>query len=61
LQKDGPHMYYDDEVSGFTDGNMTLAAPPRKRLTKKPGGQKFTAAEFFAGIGLVRLALERQG
>ena len=37
----------------------------RYRLSVAPpadsNGQSFTAAEFFAGIGLVRLALERQG
>lgn len=32
---------------------------PRQRKSSKPNS--FTAAEFFAGIGLVRLALEREG
>src|ERR1035437_1878984 len=43
-----------------TDAPMTLA-PPRTRLkTKSQNTLPFTAAEFFAGIGLVRLALEKQ-
>jgi DNA (cytosine-5)-methyltransferase 1 len=40
---------------------MTLAPtrPPSKR--KSPRSLPLTAAEFFAGIGLVRLALQNQG
>lgn len=33
----------------------------RLSVDRKPKPRAFTAAEFFAGIGLVRLALERQG
>ena len=33
----------------------------RSRTPKRGTRRRFTAAEFFAGIGLVRLALERQG
>ena len=34
---------------------------PRKRSPRPSSPPRFTAAEFFAGIGLVRLALENQG
>lgn len=41
---------------------MTTAQIARRVNSKKrPFASSFTAAEFFAGIGLVRLALERQG
>lgn len=33
----------------------------RRRIRKPQAGTGFRAAEFFAGVGLVRLALERQG
>src|SRR5688500_9205931 len=37
--------------------STTLRRPRRK----PPAANPFTVAEFFAGIGLVRLALEREG
>ncbi|MGB2755635.1 MAG: DNA cytosine methyltransferase [Phycisphaerae bacterium] len=40
-------------------GHSSPRAAPRKR--RRSSQNCFTAAEFFAGIGLVRLALERQG
>ncbi|HLL88402.1 MAG TPA: DNA (cytosine-5-)-methyltransferase, partial [Tepidisphaeraceae bacterium] len=38
--------------------NQALKTPARRRPSQR---RDFTAAEFFAGIGLVRLALERHG
>jgi DNA (cytosine-5)-methyltransferase 1 len=40
---------------------MTLALPPRSSGRRRGKTPELTAAEFFAGIGLVRLALQRQG
>jgi len=40
-------------------GNLSHRVTARRRRPSAKGS--FTAAEFFAGIGLVRLALERQG
>jgi DNA (cytosine-5)-methyltransferase 1 len=39
---------------------MARTAPRRVNGRRKSQGPGFTAAEFFAGIGLVRLALERE-
>jgi DNA (cytosine-5)-methyltransferase 1 len=40
---------------------MTIAVPPRGARRSKTKALPFTAVEFFAGIGLVRLALQNQG
>ncbi|MCC7292625.1 MAG: DNA (cytosine-5-)-methyltransferase [Phycisphaerales bacterium] len=41
----------------LSERSYRVCVPPRSPQAAEP----FTAAEFFAGIGLVRLALERQG
>ncbi|GEM_PF-3638229 len=40
---------------------MTVSPPMPRRRTKALKGLPLTAVEFFAGIGLVRLAIENQG
>lgn len=42
-------------------GRATARHPSLPLFNERPPPKEFTAAEFFAGIGLVRLALERQG
>ena len=42
-------------------GRPTAHHPSLPLFNEPPRPKEFTAAEFFAGIGLVRLALERQG